>query len=199
MKHLTLNQFRIINVSVWLGYLVLAANFLSPEWAGQPAVKAGVAAMAQWIPMLDSIRALPGVNDWIHTFYAGVWLLAPFYVLSGWYMRQQECREKKELARTCSDWMLLFNVLIFYPLGVWIVLYWPIPDVNGWRDRSVGSGVFGISYTVFIMCGYFFAWGAVARMIYARLRFGHMNEYVAQSQQLNPTETSDLREITRGR
>lgn len=181
MKGMTLNKFRIMNVSVWLGYLVLAANFLSPEWTSQPTVKAAVAAMAQWIPMLDSIRAIPGVNDWIRTFYAGVWLLAPFYILSGWYMRRQECREKKELARAPSDWMVFLNALLFYGVVGWALLYWPIPDINGWRDRSVASGIWGIAHTVFILCGGFFAWGLVARWIYARLRFGHINEYIAQS------------------
>jgi hypothetical protein len=181
MTNLSLKQFRIMNISVWLGYLILAANFLSPEWASQPVVKAAVAAMAQWIPMLDSIRAIPGVNDWIRTFYAGVWLLAPFYILSGWYMRRQECREKKEQARSCNDWLLALNLLVMYGLVGWILFYWPIPDVNGWRDRSVASGMFGIAHTVFIMCVCFFAWGATARWIYARLRFGHVNEYLAQS------------------
>jgi len=179
MKGMTLNQFRIMNVAVWLGYLVLAANFLSPEWTSQPTVKAAVAAMARWIPMLDSIRAIPGVNDWIRTFYAGVWLLAPFYILSGWYMRKQECREKKEQAKSGSAWMLFFGVLLWYFLGGWMMLYWPIPDINGWRDSSVASGIFGIAHTVFIMCVCFFAWGATARWIYARLRFGHVNEYLA--------------------
>ncbi|MDT7520625.1 hypothetical protein RAE19_18335 [Rhodoferax sp. TBRC 17660] len=176
-----LNQFRVINFSVWLGYLVLATNLLSPEWASQPAVKAAVAAMAQWIPMLDSIRAIPGVNDWIRTFYAGVWLLAPFFILSGWYMRRQECKEKQEMARTFSDLTLGFGVLLVYPLGIWIVFFWPIPDINGWRDRSVSSGVVGIAHTVFIMCGYFWAWGLVGRSIYTRLRFGHVNEFLAKS------------------
>jgi hypothetical protein len=172
-----------MNISVWLGYLILAANFLSPEWASQPGVKAAVAAMAQWIPMLDSIRAIPGVNDWIRTFYAGVWLLAPFYILSGWYMRRQECREKKEQARSCNDWLLALNLLVMYGLVGWILFYWPIPDVNGWRDRSVASGIFGIAHTVFIMCGGFWCWGTVGRGVYARIRFGHVNEYLAQSHQ----------------
>lgn len=34
MPWLTLNQFRIMNIGVWLGYLVLTTNFLSVEWAG---------------------------------------------------------------------------------------------------------------------------------------------------------------------
>ena len=181
MKNLTLNQFRIMNVSVWLGYLVMAGSFLSPEWASQPSVKAAVAAMAQWIPMLDSIRAIPGVNDWIRTFYAGVWLLAPFYILSGWYMRRQECREKKEQARTASDSALVLIVLLIYGVCGWVLLYWPIPDINGWRDRSVASGILGIAHTVFIMCVGFFVWGATARWIYARLRYGHVNEYLTRS------------------
>jgi len=181
MKGMTLNKFRIMNVSVSMGYLILTANFLSPEWTSQPTVKAAVAAMAQWIPMLDSIRAIPGVNDWIRTFYAGVWLLAPFYVLSGWYMRRQECREKKEQARTFSDWILFLGFLFAYILGGWLMLYWPIPDINGWRDRSVSNSIFGIAHTVFIMCGYFWAWGLIGRSLYTRLRFGHVNEYLAQS------------------
>lgn len=181
MTSLTIKQFRIMNFSVWLGYLILAMNFLSPEWTSQPTVKAAVAAMAQWIPMLDSIRAIPGVNDWIRTFYAGVWMLAPFFILSGWYMRKQECREKKEQARATGDFVLFINVLLMYFVGGWVILYWPIPDINGWRDRSVASGIFGIAHTVFIMCVNFFCWGLITRWIYARLRYGHVNEYIAQS------------------
>jgi len=181
MKGMTLNKFRIMNVSVSMGYLILTANFLSPEWTSQPTVKAAVAAMAQWIPMLDSIRAIPGVNDWIRTFYAGVWLLAPFYILSGWYMRKQECREKKEQARAPSDWILVLNVPLMFGLGVWVLFYWPIPDINGWRDRSVASGIVGIAHTVFIMCAGFWCWGTIGRMLYSRLCCGHVNEYLAQT------------------
>lgn len=185
MRHLTINQFRLMNFTVWVTYLVLATNFLSPQWAGQPAVKGAVAAMAQWIPMLDSIRAIPGVNDWVRAFYAGVWLQAPFYILSGWYMRKQECREKKEQARSVSDWMLLLNVLFGYLLCGWVLLYWPIPDVNGWRDRSVASGVVGLAHTVFILCGGFWCWGTLSRGVYTRIRYGHVNEYLARSQKPN--------------
>jgi hypothetical protein len=185
MTRLTLNQFRVINFSVWLGYLVLATNLLSPEWASQPAVKAAVAAMAQWIPMLDSIRAIPGVNDWIRTFYAGVWLLAPFFILSGWYMRIQQCKEKQTLVMPISDLILFLNVPFAYFIGGWVVFFWPIPDVNGWRDRSVASGLMGVSHTVFIMCTFYWYWGFISRVIYSRLFWGQSNEYLAKSTKTN--------------
>jgi len=183
MTNLSLKQFRIMNISVWLGYLILAANFLSPEWASKPVVKAAVAAMAQWIPMLDSIRAIPGVNDWVRTFYAGVWLLAPFYILSGWYQLRRKFYELQDRAGTVSDWLLVLNMFLLYGLGGWVLIYWPIPDINGWRDRSVSSSIFGVAHTVFIMCAGFWCWGGLARMVYTRLRFGHVNEYLAQSHQ----------------
>ncbi len=179
MTRLTLNQFRIMNVGVWLGYLMLTTNFLSAEWAGRPEVKSAVAAMAQRIPMLDSIRAIPGVNDWIRTFYAGVWLLAPFFVASGWYMRRQECREKKERARNSSDVVLFLNGALFYGVGIWMMFLWPISDANGWRDRAV-AGAFGLAYTTVVMYAVFFCWGATARWLYSRIRFGHVNEYLAK-------------------
>lgn len=178
-----LNQFRVINFSVWLGYLVLATNLLSPEWASQPAVKAAVAAMAQWIPMLDSIRAIPGVNDWIRTFYAGVWLFVPLFTVTGWYQMRQKFIEKKEAAGTASDWALIAGVPFVYGICTWIVLIWPIPDLNSWRDRSVSSGVVGIAHTVFIIFGTFWLWGAYARMIYTRIRFGYVNKHLVKSAQ----------------
>jgi ABC-type dipeptide/oligopeptide/nickel transport system permease subunit len=62
-----------------------------------------------------------------------------------------------------------------------MMFYWPIPDVNGWRDRTIASSVIGISHTVFIMSVIFFSWGLLARVLYARIRFGHANEYMAAS------------------
>lgn len=178
MRSLTYKQLMWLTFWLWLGFVVGMSALVSHEMAAHPKAQAFADFMAQFIPMLNNIRKIPGATEWVRFYYAVFWAVSPVFMYLGWYLRKQQCIEGIYL-QPMSDvklFFLLLSVLGFCALA----LIWPVASGQSWRDQSVISNIIGIAHFSFVCMTVSLGFGLYVRLIYARFYFGTIFETAFQ-------------------
>ena len=170
MTSFTYKQLLWLTFWLWLGFVVGMSVLVPHKMAAHPAAQGFANFMAQFIPMLNNIRKIPGATEWVRFYYAVFWAVSPVFAYIGWCLRRQQCIEGVYL-RPMSD------VRVFFSLVVWlgfcaVCLVWPVADGKSWRDQGVVSNLVGIAHFTMGCVTFVFGLGASIRVVYARLHFG---------------------------
>ena len=174
MTSFTYKQLLWLTFWLWLGFVVGMSVLVPNKMAAHPAAQEFADFMAQFIPMLNNIRKIPGATEWVRFYYAVFWAVSPVFAYIGWCLRRQQCNEGVYL-QPMSDLKLAF--FFFAVLGFCaVVLVWPVAEGQSWRDQSVVSNIFGIAQFTFACVTAVSFLGIYIRAAYARLHFGTIFE-----------------------
>lgn len=180
MKSVTYKHLMWLTFWLWLGFVVGMSTFVTHDMAAHPSAQAFADFMAQFIPMLDNIRKIPGATEWVRFYYAVFWAVSPVFVYMGWRLRKQLCIQRLYL-QPMSDTKLFFSLLGVLGFCA-LALIWPVADGNSWRDNSVVSNIVGIAHFTFVCVTFIFFLGTWLRAIYARFHYGTIFENALQQE-----------------
>ncbi|MEI6568140.1 MAG: hypothetical protein WCR20_15795 [Verrucomicrobiota bacterium] len=151
MKPLTYKQLGWLTFWLWLGFVVGMSALVSHDMAAHPRAQVFADFMAQFIPMLDNIRRIPGATEWVRFYYAVFWAVSPIFVGLAWRISDLYMTKRTMPPVSPFKWIASVAVTGF---GFLIMLYWPVADGLGWRDQTMATNIVGIGHhslmTVFI-------------------------------------------------
>jgi hypothetical protein len=163
MKPLTYKQLGWLTFWLWLGFVVGMSALVSHDMAAHPRAQAFADFMAQFIPMLDNIRRIPGATEWVRFYYAVFWAVSPIFVVLSWKMQSQYTATTIMPPVSIVKWTA---GVVFFGAVYFLMAYWPVADGLGWRDQTMATNVVGIGHHSLMMV---FSWvmiGAFLRGTY---------------------------------
>jgi hypothetical protein len=169
MKSLTYKQLMWLTFWLWLCLGVGMSTFVTQDMAASPAAQGFADFMAQFIPMLDNIRKIPGATEWVRFYYAVFWTTMPVFVVLSWNIHSLYMAEKTMPPVSIPKW-IIFTVCISAVLM--LMLYWPVADGLGWRDQSMANNIMGIGHHSLMMVLTWYMSGSVLRGTCYFLRHG---------------------------
>jgi hypothetical protein len=165
---LTYKQLMWLTFWLWLGFVVGMSTFVTQDMAAHPAAQGFADFMAQFIPMLDNIRKIPGATEWVRFYYAVFWITMPVFFVLTWRISNLYMLEKTMPPVSFTKWV---SLVITTGIGFLIMLYWPVADGLGWRDQSMVTNIVGTGHHTLMMV---FIWmgvsGALRGSYYFMLR-----------------------------
>lgn len=185
MKALTYKKLLWLTFWLWLGFVVGMSTFVTQDMAAHPAAQGFADFMAQFIPMLDNIRKIPGATEWVRFYYAVFWTTMPIFVVLAWKMSDLYMEVTVMPMIGWTKWFFMNIGTLGFSFVMW---YWPVADGLGWRDRSIVSNVVGIGHYSFIMISIWLLIGSQLRGTYYFLKHGTPYWPCGRSEKISKTE-----------
>lgn len=169
MKALTYKQLMWLTFWLWLGFVVGMSTFVTQDMAAHPAAQGFADFMAQFIPMLNNIRKIPGATEWVRFYYAVFWTTMPIFVVLSWNISSLYMAEKTMPPVSIQKWIAA--VVVFF-LAFFLMLCWPVADGLGWRDQSMANNIVGIGHHSLMMVFIWLLIGGQLRGTYYFMVYG---------------------------
>jgi hypothetical protein len=148
MKSRSYKQLLWLTFWLWLGFVVGMSVLVSNEMAAHPAAQGFADFMAQFIPMLNNIRKIPGATEWVRFYYAVFWAVSPFFIVLAWKASDLYMEVKFKPPISKMKWSVGCIGMVGLAATMW---YWPVADGLGWRDQSMVRNIVSIGYHSLMM------------------------------------------------